>query len=321
MYLLRKPILALSANTGVRDLTVRMPLTRSVVQRFVAGETTADAVAAVRALRAAGLQVTMDHLGEDTTDAAQADATVAAYLELIDALAAAGLAEGAEMSVKLSAVGQALTRTGASGATGDVTGASGATGDVTGASGAAYGAGARMNLDMEDHSTIDDTLSILAELRQDHPDIGVAIQAMLIRTPKDLTQLTAKGSRVRLVKGAYHEPESVAFQGPEQVDRAYVRALKVLMAGGGYVMVGSHDPRMIKIAAKLAADHGRGADSYEHQMLFGIRPDEQRRLQAEGKTVRVYVPYGSDWYGYFTRRLAERPANLLFFLRAMLSRG
>ena len=318
MYLLRKPILALSANTGVRDLTVRTPVTRSVVQRFVAGETTADAVAAVRTLRAAGLQVTMDHLGEDTTDAVQADATVAAYLELIDALATAGLADGAEMSVKLSAVGQALT----SGATGSaIDGHVYALTSARKIADAAYGAGARVNLDMEDHTTVDDTLSILRELRQDHPDIGVAIQAMLLRTPKDLSELTAKGSRVRLVKGAYHEPESVAFQGPEQVDLAYVRALKVLMAGEGYVMVGSHDPRMIKIAAKLAADHGRGTDSYEHQMLFGIRPDEQRRLKAEGRTVRVYVPYGSDWYGYFTRRLAERPANLLFFLRAMLSRG
>ncbi len=319
MYLLRKPILAMSANTAVRDLTVRTPVTRSVVQRFVAGETTADAVAAVRSLRAAGLQVTMDHLGEDTTDAAQADATVAAYLELIEALSAAGLAEGVEMSVKLSAVGQALT---GPGATGNVP--HGHAYALIGArkiADAAYGAGARVNLDMEDHTTVDRTLDTLRELRQDHPDVGVAIQAMLLRTPKDLAELTAKGSRVRLVKGAYHEPESVAFQGPEQVDRAYVRALKVLMAGDGYVMVGSHDPRMIKIAAKLARDNGRGPDSYEHQMLFGIRPDEQRRLKAEGKTVRVYVPYGSDWYGYFTRRLAERPANLLFFLRAMLSRG
>ena len=339
MYLLRKPILALSATTTVRDVAVRTPVTRSVVRRFVAGETTADAVAAVRTLRAAGLQVTMDHLGEDTTDAARADATVDAYLELIDALVEAGLAEGAELSVKLSAVGQALTSSRASGATGDVTRASGATGNVTRASGvvtdghtyaltsarkiadAAYGAGARMNLDMEDHTTADDTLSILRELRQDHPDIGVAIQAMLLRAPKDLSELTAQGSRVRLVKGAYHEPESVAFQSPEQVDLAYVRALKVLMAGDGYVMVGSHDPRMIRIATKLAEDNGRGPDSYEHQLLFGIRPDEQRRLRAEGKAVRVYVPYGSDWYGYFTRRLAERPANLLFFLRAMLSRG
>ncbi len=312
MYLLRKPILALSANTAVRELTIRTPVTRSVVQRFVAGESTSDAVAAVRALRAAGLQVTMDHLGEDTADAAQADATVAAYLELIEALAGAGLADGAEMSVKLSAVGQALRST---------DGHAYALTSARKIADAAYGAGSRMNLDMEDHSTVDDTLSILRELREDHPDIGVAVQAMLRRTHDDLAQLTATGSRVRLVKGAYHEAEAVAFQGREQVDCAYVRALRVLMAGDGYVMVGSHDPRMIKVAAKLAADNNRAADSYEHQMLFGIRPDEQRRLQAEGRTVRVYVPYGSDWYGYFTRRLAERPANLLFFLRAMLSRG
>lgn len=311
MFLLRKPILALSASTGVRDLTTRLPMTRAVVQRFVAGEATRDAVAAVKELRAAGLQVTMDHLGENTTDTAQADATVSAYLELIDALVKAGVAEGAEMSVKLSAVGQALTST---------DGEEYALRSARKIADAAYGAGARVNLDMEDHTTIDSTLRVLMALREDHPDVGVAIQAMLKRTPKDLLALTGPGSRVRLVKGAYDEPATVAFQGPEQVDRAYVRALRILMQGQGYPMVGSHDPRMIEIATKLAADNGRAADSYEHQMLFGIRPDEQRRLHAAGATVRIYVPYGSDWYGYFTRRLAERPANLLFFLRAMLSR-
>lgn len=312
MYLLRKPILAVSASKAVRDLTTRLPLTRAVVHRFIAGETTAEAVAAVRELRAKGLQVTMDHLGEDTTDATTADATVAAYLELIDALADAGLAEGAEMSVKLSAVGQALTST------------DGQTYALIGArkiADAADGAGARMNLDIEDHTTIDSTLEILRTLRADHPDVGVAMQAMLLRTPKDLSTLTGKGSRVRLVKGAYDEPSRVAFVEPDKVDLAYVRALKVLMAGDGYPMVGSHDPRIIEIATRFASDFGRTADSYEHQMLYGIRPDEQLRLVAAGKTVRVYVPYGSDWYGYFTRRLAERPANLLFFLRAMLSRG
>ncbi|WP_354531246.1 proline dehydrogenase family protein [Nakamurella sp. UYEF19] len=310
--MLRKPILALSASTGVRDLTTRLPITRSVVKRFVAGEATRDAVAAVKDLRAAGLQVTMDHLGENTTDTAQADATVSAYLELIDALAKAGVAEGAEMSVKLSAVGQALTST---------DGEEYALRSARKIADAAYGAGARVNLDMEDHTTVDSTLRVLKALREDHLDVGVAIQAMLKRTPNDLLALTGPGSRVRLVKGAYDEPSTVAFQGPEDVDRAYVRALKILMQGEGYPMVGSHDPRMIEIATKLAADNGRTADSYEHQMLFGIRPDEQRKLRAAGRTVRIYVPYGSDWYGYFTRRLAERPANLLFFVRALLTRS
>jgi proline dehydrogenase len=312
VFLLRKPILALSASDRVRNLTTATPMTRSVVDRFVAGESTATAVAAVAALRADGLQVSMDHLGENTTDTATADGAVAAYLELIGALGEAGLAAGAELSVKLSAVGQALT------------GTDGSRYALAGArkiAEAAYAVGARMTLDMEDHTTIDSTLDALDTIRQDHPDVGVAIQAMLLRTPKDLAGLTGAGSRVRLVKGAYDEPAAVAFSDSRQVDLAYVRALKVLMAGNGYPMVGSHDPRMIAIAGKLAADNGRGPQSYEHQMLYGIRPDEQQRLRAAGKTVRVYVPYGSDWYGYFTRRLAERPANLLFFLRSLLGRG
>lgn len=312
MFLLRKPILALSASDRVRNLTTATPMTRSVVDRFVAGESTATAVAAVAALRADGLQVSMDHLGENTTDTATADGAVAAYLELIGALGEAGLAAGAELSVKLSAVGQSLTGTDRSRY---------ALAGARKIAEAAYAVGARMTLDMEDHTTIDSTLDTLDTIRQDHPDVGVAIQAMLLRTPKDLAGLTGAGSRVRLVKGAYDEPAAVAFSDSRQVDLAYVRALKVLMAGKGYPMVGSHDPRMIAIAGKLAADNGRGPQSYEHQMLYGIRPDEQRRLRAAGKTVRVYVPYGSDWYGYFTRRLAERPANLLFFLRSLLGRG
>ena len=312
MFLLRKPILALSGSARARSLLTDLPVTRAVVDRFVAGGTVADAVATAGKLRADGLQVTLDHLGENTSDTDHADATVAAYLALIDGLAHAGLAQGAEMSVKLSAVGQALTST---------DGSAYALAGARKIAGAAYGAGARLTLDVEDHTTIDSTLGILRTLREDHPDVGVAIQAMLLRTPKDLATLTGPGSRVRLVKGAYDEPGKVAFVEPHQVDRAYVRAMKVLMTGDGYPMVGSHDPRMIAIAEKLATEAGRGPDAYEHQFLYGIRPDEQRRLRAEGKTVRVYVPYGSDWYGYFTRRLAERPANLLFFLRALLSRG
>ena len=312
MFLLRKPILALSGNTRVRDLTTKLPVTRDVVQRFVAGEATSDALRAVAKLQANGLQVTMDHLGENTTDTARADATVGAYLELIDGLQKAALAIGAEVSLKLSAVGQALT-----GTDGEAYALAGARKICD----AAYGAGARMTLDIEDHTTIDSTLRILRTLRQDHPDVGIAMQAMLMRTPQDLATLVGPGSRVRLVKGAYDEPGSVAFTDPAEIDRAYVRCLKILMAGDGYPMIGSHDPRMIAIAGKLATDNGRGADSYEHQMLFGIRPDEQHRLTARGNAVRVYVPYGSDWYGYFTRRLAERPANLLFFLRALLTRS
>jgi len=317
MFLLRKPILALSDSSAVRDVVSKAPVTRSVVDRFIPGETSAAAVAAVRQLRAKGLQVTLDHLGEDTTDRETADATVAAYLDLLEALTAAGQVSGAEVSVKLSAVGQALTATPDLPAGGNAYALAGARKIAD----AAYAAGARVNLDIEDHTTIDQTLEVLFELRRTHPDVGVAIQAMLLRTPKDLAELVGPGSRVRLVKGAYNEPDTVAFTDPDQIDLAYVRAMKVLMNGRGYPMIGSHDPRMVAIADKLAADAGRTPDKWEHQMLYGIRPDEQERLVKAGKTVRVYIPYGEDWYGYFTRRLAERPANLLFFLRSVVSKG
>jgi proline dehydrogenase len=317
MYLLRKPILAASASGGVRDLLTRLPVSRSVVTRFVAGTNTDDAVAAVRTLRAEGLQVSLDHLGEHTVERAQADDTVTAYLQLLQALDAAGLAQGAEVSVKLSAVGAALPAAPDLPEGPEKYALAGARTIVQ----AAYRVGARVTLDMEDHTTVDATLRTLAELRADQPDVGVAIQAMLRRTESDLKALVGNGSRVRLVKGAYNEPAEVARTDRPSVDRAYVRALRTLMAGDGYPMVGSHDPRLIAIAHRLAVDAGRGPSDYEHQMLYGIRPDEQRRLVAAGRAVRVYVPYGSDWYGYFTRRLAERPANLMFFLRALATRG
>ncbi|HEY3478694.1 MAG TPA: proline dehydrogenase family protein, partial [Streptomyces sp.] len=141
------------------------------------------------------------------------------------------------------------------------------------------------------------------------------------RTESDCRDLAYAGSRVRLCKGAYKEPESVAFQGRREVDRAYVRAMKVLMAGPGYPMLATHDPRLIAIGAELARRNDRAKDSYEFQMLYGIRPHEQERLAAQGQQVRVYVPYGDEWYGYLVRRMAERPANLAFFLRSVATIG
>jgi proline dehydrogenase len=310
-YLLRKPILALSASDAVRRTLTSLPPTRAVVDRFVAGTAITDVVPTVERLRTEGLQVTLDHLGEYTEDAEQADRTVAAYLHLIDALVDANVAAGAEVSVKLSAVGQSLPGRGQQYALES----------ASRIADAAYAVGARVNLDMEDHTTVDSTLAILHALRADHPDVAVAIQAMLRRTPGDLAELTGPGSRVRLVKGAYDEPADAAFTDPAEVDRAYVRGMKQLMAGEGYPMIASHDPRIIDIAGTLAEQAGRSPDRWEHQMLYGIRTSEQHRLVAQGRTVRVYIPYGDDWYGYFTRRLAERPANLLFFLRAMTSRS
>ncbi|MEQ0557643.1 proline dehydrogenase family protein [Amycolatopsis sp. NEAU-NG30] len=309
--MLRAPLLAAARSRRMRALVEAVPATRSVVRRFVAGSETADAVRVARELAADGLRITLDHLGEDTTDAAQAAATVRAYEAVLTALAAEGLAEGADVSVKLSAVGQFLPSEGE-----DV-----ALENARKICAAAEAVGATVTLDMEDHTTTDSTLGILKELRAEYPWVGAVLQAYLRRTEQDCHDLAGPGSRVRLCKGAYAEPESVAFADKSEVDKSYVRCLRVLMAGQGYPMVASHDPRMIEIAAALAEEHGRTDDDHEFQMLYGIRPEEQRRIAASGARMRVYVPYGDEWYGYFMRRLAERPANLAFFLRGLATRS
>ncbi|MDX3190068.1 proline dehydrogenase family protein [Streptomyces sp. MN03-5084-2B] len=309
--MLRAPLLAAARSKRIRALVEAVPATRSVVRRFVAGSETADAVRVAGELAADGRRITLDHLGEDTTDAVQAAATVAAYETVLTALAAEGLASGADVSVKLSAVGQFLPSDGE-----DV-----ALENARKICAAAEAVGATVTLDMEDHTTTDSTLGILRELRGEYPWVGAVLQAYLRRTEQDCRELAGPGSRVRLCKGAYAEPESVAFAEKSEVDKSYVRCLRVLMAGAGYPMVASHDPRMIEIAAALAEENGREDDDHEFQMLYGIRPEEQARIAASGARMRVYVPYGDEWYGYFMRRLAERPANLAFFLRGLATRS
>ena len=310
MSLLRQPILLLARSQGVKKLVSTMPVSSGIVTGYVPGETTADAVRATSALVDDGLRVTLDYLGEDTTDAAQAEATVMAYKELLAELAAKGLAPHAEVSVKLSAIGQFLPDNGHKVALENAR-------DICRA---ARNAGTTVTLDMEDHTTTDSTLMILRELRKDFPETGAVLQAMLHRTEADCRALAYEGSRVRLCKGAYMEPEEVAFQETGEVDKAYVRCLKVLLAGQGYPMIATHDPRMIQIASSLASRFGRRPGTYEFQMLFGIRPEEQKRLAAAGETMRVYIPYGTEWYGYLMRRLAEKPQNLAFFVRSLISK-
>ena len=300
-------ILAASRSPRLRGAVTTVPLTRRVVDRFVAGEELPDVLTAAAELRSRGLLATVDHLGEDTRDVATATAVTAAYTTLLGRLADAGLADGVEVSVKLSAVGQGLP--------GD--GPAVSLANAAEICAAAARAGTTVTVDMEDHTTVDATLQTVRHLRADHPWVGVAVQSMLRRSEADCADLARAGSRVRLVKGAYAEPASVAHSGAADVDRAYVRCLRTLMAGDGYPMIGSHDPRMIAIGASLATEYGRRPGSYEFQMLYGIRTDEQARLAAAGDRMRIYLPYGTDWYGYFMRRLAERPANVTFFLRAL----
>jgi proline dehydrogenase len=310
---LRQILLSASQSAGLRHVVETAPGSRHVVRRYVPGTEAEDALRAGRQLAAAGLSATLDHLGEDTTDPEHARAVRDAYVGVLNLLSEAGLTQGGkvEVSVKLSAVGQALSPDGEKIALEH----------ARAICEAAAAAGTTVTFDMEDHTTTDSTLEVLRELRRDFPWVGAVLQAYLYRTEADCRDLAVEGSRVRLCKGAYNEPPSVAFASPLDVDRSYVRCLCVLMAGPGYPMVATHDPRLIAIADALAVRHRRSPADHEYQMLYGIRPDEQRRLAGEGETVRVYVPYGSEWYGYLVRRLAERPANVAFFLRSLLTRG
>jgi proline dehydrogenase len=310
MSLLRQPLLLLARSGTVKKVVSTMPVSAGIVSSYVPGETTSSAVDATAQLQEDGLKVTLDFLGEDTTDAAQAQATVEAYVGLLAALASRGLSHGAEVSVKLSAVGQSLPEGGHQIALEN----------ARTICRAARNAGTTVTLDMEDHTTTDSTLSILRELRKDFPETGAVLQASLHRTEADCRALAFEGSRVRLCKGAYLEPEAVAFQERLDIDRSYVRCLKVLLAGDGYPMIATHDPRMVEIASSLASRYGRAKGTYEFQMLYGIRPTEQRRLAESGETMRVYIPYGTEWYGYLMRRLAEKPSNLSFFVKSLISK-
>ena len=308
--MLGRVLLGASRSQRLRSVVEKAPVSRSVVARFIAGDETADAVRVTRELVNEGLTVSIDHLGEDTLDRAQAGAVTAEYVGLLAALRDDGLTDKAEVSVKLSAVGQALPGDGEKIALENARQICQAAGD----------AGTMVTLDMEDHTTTDSTLSILDDLRKDFATTGAVLQAYLYRTEEDCRALATAGSRVRLCKGAYNEPASVAYQDTTDVDRSYVRCMKVLLAGEGYPMLATHDPRLIEIAGSLAARFRREPGTYEYQMLYGCRPNEQLRLAQAGETVRVYVPYGNDWYGYMMRRMAERPANLQFFLRAIATK-
>jgi proline dehydrogenase len=310
---LRQVLLQLAKSDRVRDLVETAPVSRDVVRRFVAGDSTADAVRVAGELDLTGRLCTIDNLGEDTLDLAQAQATRDAYLSLLSALGEAGLAQGgkAEVSLKLSAVGQALPGDGAKIALDHAREICHAAANVS----------TNVTLDMEDHTTTDGTLETLRELRQDFPSVGAVLQTYLYRTEADCHDLAHEGSRVRLCKGTYKEPESVAFQGKEEVDKSYVRCLKVLMEGHGYPMVASHDPRVVEIAGALANKQDRAANTFEYQMLYGIRPEEQKRIADRGDQMRVYIPYGQAWYGYLVRRMAERPANTMVFLRGLATKS
>lgn len=296
-------------STRARRAVESIPLTRRVVDRFVPGETTAQAVAAAQRMAATGRVVTIDVLGEDVLDLAGARAMRDAYLDLLAALAEADCAAGSDVSLKLSAMGQALPD-----------GTAIATEHAAEICAAAAAVDCTVTLDMEDHTTVDSTLTIGADLRTAYGFVGNVLQTNLFRTPGDIAALDGTGARIRLVKGAYREPESVAHPRKADVDRAYELAIDALMASDCYPMIATHDPAMLDRAVLRATAAGRTDLQWETQMLYGVRPELEQTIVDAGHRMRVYLPYGTDWYGYFMRRLAERPANVAFFLRALAHR-
>ncbi|WP_028708818.1 proline dehydrogenase family protein [Propionicicella superfundia] len=304
--MLRRTVAAVVGSKPLAAVGQAFPPARALAAQFVAGDTLGEALPVVKSLVADGFLVTMDVLGEAVETAAAAEKNSTEYLDLLQWLAAERLTDAVEVSLKLSAVGQALP---------DGDGLSGEHARLICA--AAHGIGSAVTLDMEDHTTTDLTLGTWRSLLPDYPRTAAVLQARLFRTPDDLNELAVDGRRIRLCKGAYTEPAEIAHRRSRDVDKAYVRGLKQLFAADAYPMIATHDSRLIEIAQELAARAGREPGSYEFQFLYGVAAKDQERLRDAGERVRLYLPYGTEWYRYFSRRLIERPANLGLMLRAL----
>jgi proline dehydrogenase len=275
----------------------------SFARRFIAGETVAEAIDAARQVEARGLTQTLDFLGESVSNLAEADAATRAYLEVIDAIIASGI--GRNVSLKLTQLGL------------DVDKAS-AVDNLRKILERAEPAGFFVRIDMESSAYTDVTLEIFETLwQQGHRQIGVVLQAALSRSENDVARINALGGRIRLVKGAYKEPKAVAYQKKSDVDAAYGRMVRLLLTHGHYPAIATHDPEMIALARGVAAEHHIPTDTFEFQMLYGIRRDLQAMLVQAGYRLRVYIPFGREWFPYFMRRLGERPANVAFVLRGI----
>lgn len=299
---MRATLLSLSRRSGLGRLATRLSFIRSMVARFVAGQTLGEALDALDRLRATGRRTTVDVLGESVQTEAAATAAADRYLELLDALAARGL--DGNVSLKLSQMGLDLSP-------------EFCRANVARIFEAAAATGAFVRIDMEDHARTDATLAMWRGLRPLNAASGVVIQAALRRSATDVADLIAEQAPVRLCKGAYREPAEVAFPTKAEVDASYLELLGRLLRAGTSPAIATHDPRMIQAATDLVERDGLRRDGFEFQMLFGVRRDLQEQLVKAGYRVRIYVPYGREWYPYFMRRLAERPANVMFILRSV----
>jgi proline dehydrogenase len=297
--MLKDTLLYLAQNQQLRDFVTHNKATRSVSRRFVAGEQLDEAIQATRVLNQRHIQVALDHLGENVSDEKEARAAAQDYINALEDIKKTGV--DANISIKLTALGLDISQELCER-------------NVRSILELAQGYGIFVCIDMEGSDYTERTIDITRRMHQQFEHVGTVIQSYLYRSRKDVEQLIAQGIRMRLVKGAYKEPKTVAIQSKSEVDHNYVQLMMVLLARGNFPAIASHDEAIIEATCKYARDHGISRDAFEFQLLYGIRRDLQEKLVRQGYHVRVYVPYGSQWYPYLMRRLAERPANLMFVM-------
>jgi proline dehydrogenase len=296
----RSALLYLSRQHQLRDIFIKVPGFSQVTRRFIAGENIDDAIHAIRDLNAVGISASFDHLGESISSEAEAEADVREYLHVLNRIEQTGV--DSNVSVKLTQLGLDIDEALCLHNTRRIVEAAARHHNF-------------VRIDMEDSPKTDQTLRIFRTLRSEFENVGIVLQAYLYRTEEDLRDLLAMGARVRLCKGAYDEPASVAFPAKEEVDANFVKLMRTLLESGIYHGIATHDPAMIAATRDFAARAGIPRAAFEFQMLYGIRRDLQLKLAKEGYRMRTYVPYGEHWYPYFMRRLAERPANIWFILK------
>ncbi len=300
---MRAVLLSMSESPAMARWVTRNGISRRVARRFVAGEELDDAIAAARACNRAGMTATLDYLGENASSEADARRAREMYLGVFDRIAAEKL--DANVSLKLTQLGLDLSEGLCQELLESIVERAASHGNF-------------VRVDMEGSPYTQRTVDMCKRVRGRSAAVGVVVQAYLYRTEKDAQELTAAGCRLRLCKGAYKEPANIAFPEKSDVDANFVKLMQLLLPSGLYHGIATHDPDMIRATKEFAAQQGIGRDRFEFQMLYGIRGDLQKQLMREGYHLRMYIPYGRDWFPYFMRRLAERPANLIFFLRSLV---
>jgi proline dehydrogenase len=301
---MKEPILKLSQSRRMKSFVTKNSIGRKMARRFVAGETVEDALAATREMNNAGIKVSLDHLGENTSNPAEAEVATNAALDILEAIHREKL--DGNISVKLTSMGQDIDHDLCVANITKVVTRAQELGDIF------------VRLDMESSEYTQRTIDLHKELWDaGHKNVGIVLQSYLYRTEKDVEYANEHRMRVRLCKGAYLEPESVAFPEKADVDNNYIKCMEKLLCDGNYPGLATHDEKIIRHAVEFVRRENIAASRFEFQMLYGVRRDLQRKLVADGFTVRAYIPYGSEWYPYLMRRMAERPANLLFITSQM----